>query len=191
MEGYTGTYRGRRVSVMGTGMGIPSASIYITELIRDFGVTTLVRIGSCGALHPDLQLRDLVVVTGAGTDSNVNRLRFGGLDFAAVPDFELTRALVETAERRGAPVRTGSVFTSDLFYHPRAEAFDLARRMGILAVEMESAGLFGAAAEFGARAAAILTVSDILTDGTRMTTEERRTSLDEMITITLETAVEV
>jgi len=192
MEGYTGEYRGRRVSVMGTGMGIPSASISVTELIEQYGVTTLIRIGSCGGIHPDLSMRDVVIASGASTDSNVNRLRFGGLDFAAVADFGLTRALVEAAEERGVPVRVGNIFSSDLFYHPMEGIFDLARRMGVLAAEMEAAGLFGIAAEHGVRAAAVMTVTDLIGgEGAEMSPEERQTSLDEMITVALEAALRV
>lgn len=196
MEGYTGEHRGRRVSVMGTGMGIPSASIYATELIREYGVGTLVRIGSCGAIQPDLSLRDLVVVTGASTNSNVNRLRFGGFDFAAVADFAVTRALVATAEERGVPVRVGSILSSDLFYLPSdTEVLALARRLGLLVVEMEAAGLFGVAAEHGVRAGAIVTVVDVpagilAAEGrpapTGLTPEERQISLEAMITIALD-----
>jgi purine-nucleoside phosphorylase len=189
MEGYTGTYRGRRVSVMGSGMGIPSILIYATELIREYGVTTLIRIGSCGGIHPDLALRDIVIASGASTDSNANRLRFGGFDFAAIADFELTRTLVEVAEERGAPVNVGNVLSSDQFYHPRPEVFEVAQRMGLLAAEMEAAGLYAVAAEHGVRAAAILTVSDILGSDEEMPSEDRQTSLDEMITIALESAV--
>lgn len=187
MEGYTGAFRGRRVSVMGTGMGIPSASIYATELIRFYGVETLIRIGSSRAIHPDLGLRDVVVVSGASTDSAVNRMRFGGMDFAAVADFGVTRALVEAAERRGTAVRVGPVFSSDLFYHPIPDVDDLARGVGLLAVEMEAAGLFGVAAEHGVRAGAILTVSDVIgAEGGGLTPQERESSLDEMAEITLE-----
>ena len=187
MEGYTGEYRGRRISVMGTGMGIPSASIYATELIEQYGVTRLIRIGSCGGLQPDLAIGDLVVASGASTDSNVNRLRFGGFDFAAVADFGLTRALVEAGEAGNTPVRVGSLLSSDLFYHPRDEIFRLASDMGILAVEMEAAGLFGVAAQYGARAAAIVTVSDLLEDESAgMSPEERETALDTMIGIALD-----
>jgi purine-nucleoside phosphorylase len=171
---------------MGTGMGMPSESIYATELIREYGAGTLIRIGSCGALRPGLALRDLIVVTGASTDSNINRLRFGGHDFAAVPDFGLTRALVEAAERRGVGVRTGTVLSSDAFYHPRPEILDLAGRLGMLAVEMEAAGLFGVAAEHGARAAAILTVSDTLPGDEHMNAAERESSLDGMAVVALE-----
>ncbi|MFV9673519.1 MAG: purine-nucleoside phosphorylase [Acidimicrobiia bacterium] len=189
MEGYTGTYRGRRVSVMGSGMGMPSILIYATELIREYGVTTLIRIGSCGGIHPDLSIRDIVIASGASTDSNANRLRFGGFDFAAIADFDLTRALVEVAEEREVSLRVGNVLSSDQFYHPQPEIFEVARRMGVLAVEMESAGLYAVAAEHGVRAAAILTVSDILDSDEAMPSEDRQVSLDEMITIALESAV--
>ncbi len=188
MEGYTGTYRGRRISVMGTGMGMPSILIYATELIRQYGVTSLIRIGSCGGLHPDLTMRDIVIASGASTDSNANRLRFGGFDFAAIADFGLTRELAKVAEEREAPVKVGNVLSSDQFYHPRPDVFEVAQRMGILAVEMEAAGLYAVAAEHGVRAAAILTVSDILGSDVEMSAEDRQTSLDEMITIALETA---
>jgi len=189
MEGFTGTFRRRRVSVMGTGMGIPSASIYVTELVRHYGVTTLIRIGSCGAIRPELRLRDLIVVTGASTDSNANRLRFGGFDFAAVPDFDLTRALMDAAAERAAPVHAGPVVSCDAFYHPRPEIFELGAGMGILAAEMEAAGLFGVAAQERVRAAAILTVSDLLPDGGHMSPAERESSLDEMIAVALEAAL--
>jgi purine-nucleoside phosphorylase len=189
MEGYTGTYRGRRVSVMGSGIGMPSILIYATELIRQYGVTTLIRIGSCGGLHPDLSIRDIVIASGASTDSNANRLRFGGFDFAAIADFELTRTLVDVAEERETSVKVGNVLSSDQFYHPQPELFDVAQRMGVLAVEMEAAGLYAVAAEHGVRAAAILTVSDIMGSDEAMPAEDRQTSLDEMITIALEAAI--
>jgi purine-nucleoside phosphorylase len=198
MEGYTGTYQGRRVSVMGTGMGIPSASIYATELIREYGVTTLIRIGTCGAIQPGLGMRELVVAAGASTVSNVNRLRFGGFDFAAVADFGVTRTLVEVAEERGVAVRVGNILSSDLFYlPPDTPVFALARRMGLLAVEMEAAGLFGVAAEHGARAGAILAVVDIPAAiaaiegkgvGVGLSADERQTALDELIIVALDAA---
>ena len=191
MEGYTGVYRGRRVSVMGSGMGMPSILIYATELIREYGVSSLIRIGSCGGLHPDMSIRDVVIASGASTDSNANRLRFGGFDFAAIADFDLTRGLVEVAEEREAAFTVGNVLSSDQFYHPRSDVFEVAQRMGILAVEMEAAGLYAAAAEHGVRAAAILTVSDILGSDVKMPAEDRQTSLDEMITIALEAASQI
>ncbi len=186
MLGFTGEHDGMAVSVMGTGMGIPSASIYGTELIREYGVRRLVRVGSCGAVGDRAQLRDVIVATGACTDSGVNRQRFGGMDFAATADFGLARAAVEAGEARGAAVRTGVVHSADLFYVPNPAVFDTLERMGVLAVEMEAAGLYGLAAEYGARALTIVTVSDIIGRDHKMTTEERETSLVEMIEIALD-----
>jgi purine-nucleoside phosphorylase len=189
MYGFTGTYRGRRVSVMGHGMGIPSLSIYATELVQTYGARVLIRVGSCGALHRDVKLRDVIVATGAGTDSKVNRLRMLDHDFPAVPDFTLARRAVEAAERRGRAVRAGPIFSSDLFYHPQAALNETLARMGILAVEMEVAGLYGIAAEKGVRALALLTVSDHIVTGEKLSPQERQTSFDEMIELALDVAV--
>ena len=188
MYGYTGTARGRRVSVMGHGMGIPSISIYATELIKFYGARVLIRVGSCGALHPSVKLRDVIVATGAGTDSNVNRMRLQGHDFPALADFTLARQAVEAADKRGRPARVGPVFTSDFFYAPGEERYVLHERMGMLAVEMEVAGLYGLAAEHGARALALLTVSDHLRSEEKLTAQERQTSFDEMIELALDVA---
>ena len=191
MEGYTGTYRGRRVSVLGTGMGIPSTLIYVTELIQSYGVTSLIRVGTAGGIATDLDLRDLVVVSGASTDSNANRVRFGGFDFAAIADFGLTRILVETAERRETTVRVGGIVSSDQFYHPRPEFLSLTRSMGILAVEMEAAGLFAAAAEHGVAAAAILAVTDMVEGDEGLSSAERERTLDELVSVALEATLEI
>ena len=191
MEGYTGTYRGRRVSVLGTGMGIPSTLIYVTELIQSYGVTSLIRVGTAGGIATDLDLRDLVVVSGASTDSNANRVRFGGFDFAAIADFGLTRILVETAERRETTVRVGGIVSSDQFYHPRPEFLSLTRSMGILAVEMEAAGLFAAAAEHGVAAAAILAVTDMVEGDEGLSSDERERTLDELVIVALEATLEI
>ncbi|MFY0580550.1 purine-nucleoside phosphorylase [Cystobacter fuscus] len=190
MFGYTGTHQGRRLSVMGHGMGIPSLSIYTTELIREYGVRVILRVGSCGALRQDVKLRDIIVATAAGTDSNVNRMRLGGHDFPAVADFMLARRAVEAAEKRGRPVRVGSVFTSDLFYTPEGELAKnaLYARMGMLAVEMEVAGLYGVAAEHGARALGLLTVSDHLLTREALSAADRQSSFDEMIELALDVA---
>jgi purine-nucleoside phosphorylase len=186
MLGFTGEHGGMAVSVMGTGMGIQSASIYCTELIRQYGVRRLVRVGSCGGIGNGPRLRDVIVATGASTDSGVNRQRFGGMDFPAVADFGLARAAVAAAEARGAAVRTGVVHSADLFYVPDAAVFATLERMGILAVEMEAAGLYGLAAEHGARALAIVTVTDLIGKEAKMSSEERETSLAEMIEIALD-----
>ncbi|MBA2336294.1 MAG: DeoD-type purine-nucleoside phosphorylase, partial [Acidimicrobiia bacterium] len=118
MFGYTGTYRDIAVSVMGSGMGIPSASIYAKELITEYGVTKLIRVGSAGGIAADVGLRDVVIAMGACTDSGVNRTRFRGLDYAAIADHGLLRRAVDAAEARGETVRVGNVFSADLFYHP-------------------------------------------------------------------------
>lgn len=188
MLGYTGTYRGTPVSVMGTGMGIPSASIYATELVREYGVTRLIRVGTCGAVRRDVAVRDVIIAVGASTDSGVNRRRFGGRDFAAVADFGLTRAAVEAAERLGTPVRVGTIFSSDLFYGPEDDLLADLDRMGILAVEMEAAGLYGIAAQEGVAALAICTVSDHIVTHEETTSEERQTAFTQMMEIALETA---
>ena len=191
MEGYTGTYRGRRVSVMGTGMGIPSTLIYTTELIREYGVTSLIRVGSAGGIARDLKVRDLVIAAGASTDSNTNRARFGGFDFAAIPDFGLTRLLVDVAEERQVTVRVGNIVSSDQFYHPRPDFIALARKMGILAAEMEAAGLFAVAAEHGVSAAAILAITDMIDGDEGLSSADREQTLNEMIEIALEAAVKI
>ncbi|MCP3168718.1 purine-nucleoside phosphorylase [Myxococcus qinghaiensis] len=191
MFGFTGTYQGRRVSVMGHGMGVPSISIYATELVKVYGARVLIRVGSCGALRPDVKLRDVIVATGAGTDSKVNRMRLLDHDFAAVPDFQLARWAMEAAERRNKAVRAGTVFTSDLFYHPQEQLTAALVRMGVLAIEMEVAGLYGVAAEFGARALALLTVSDHLQTGEALSPQDRQTSFDEMIELALDVALKV
>ncbi|MGZ3457926.1 MAG: purine-nucleoside phosphorylase [Archangium sp.] len=188
MLGFTGMARGRKVSVMGHGMGIPSISIYATELIRHYGARVLIRVGSCGALRQEVKLREVIVALAAGTDSNVNRMRLQGQDFPAVADFALARQATEAAEKRGKPVRVGSVFSSDLFYAPGGETYATHERMGMLAVEMEVAGLYGVAAECGARALALLTVSDHLRTHEALSPADRQTTFDEMIELALDVA---
>lgn len=190
MYGYTGAYRGRRVSVMAHGMGIPSCSIYATELIREYGVRCLIRVGSCGALAPDLGLRDVILALGASTDSKVNRARFLDHDFAAVADWGLLSAAAAAAAERGVKVRVGNVFSTDFFYPPEEQRLlDGLERMGILALEMECAGLYGLAAEHGARALGVLAVADHIRKGEHLSPAERQTTFDEMIAIALETAL--
>ncbi|OBU13159.1 purine-nucleoside phosphorylase [Morganella psychrotolerans] len=189
MLGFTGTYKGRRISVMGHGMGIPSCSIYAKELITEFGVKTIIRVGSCGAISPDVKLRDVVIAMGASTDSKVNRLRFKDNDFAAIADFGLVRNAVDAAEKAGIPARVGNIFSADLFYTPDPQMFDVMEKYGILGVEMEAAGIYGVAAEFGAKALTICTVSDHIRTGDNLPSDERQTSFNEMITIALESVL--
>ncbi|MEL6984008.1 MAG: purine-nucleoside phosphorylase [Actinomycetota bacterium] len=187
MLGFTGTYKGTPVSIQGSGMGVPSMQIYATELIQHFGVTSIVRVGSCGALQDDLELGEVVVALAAGTDSTVNQRRLEGRDFPAVADYGLLRAVVDQVEAKGLTPRVGSVFTSDFFYEPEgSDTFEILERYGFLAVEMEAAGLYGVAAEHGAKALTVATVSDQLKRGEHMSPEARQSSFDDMITVVLD-----
>ena len=186
MLGFTGTYKGKKVSVMGSGMGIPSCSIYATELIKDYGVKNLIRVGTCGAISRDIKVRDVVIGMGACTDSRVNRMRFKDKDFAAIADYELLTAVVNAANAQNIKVRVGNVFSADLFYSPEPDMFDVMEKMGVLGVEMEAAGLYGVAKEFGARALCVVTVSDHIRTGEVTTSEERQNTFNDMITMTLE-----
>ena len=171
---------------MGSGIGIPSAMLYATELIRDYGVRRLVRIGTCGGLADDVQLGELLLVQGASTDSSVNRLRFGGYDFAATASWALLSRVAAAAQAAGSAIRVGNVFTSDFFYHPDAGLTELLRRFGILALDMETAGLYGLASELGAEALAVLTVSDHLMREARMSAAERESGIDAMTRLVLD-----
>lgn len=189
MLGFTGSYRGMPVSVMGTGMGIPSASIYTTELVREYGVKKLIRVGSAGGLGDRIQLRDVLIAAGACTDSRVNRARYGGWDFAAVADFALVRAAVDAADALGVATKVGLVHSSDLFYDPTPDKFDILEKMGVLAVEMEAAGIYGVAAETGARALTIVTVSDHIRTGEETSSEEREKTFTDMMRIALDALI--
>ena len=189
MLGFTGSYKGQALSVMGHGIGIPSCSLYCTELINEFGVQRLMRVGSCGNVNKSVKLRDIIIAMGACTDSKVNRIRFRDHDFAAIADYRLLQSAVTIAEQRGLAVRVGNVFSSDLFYTPEQEVFEVMEKYNILGVEMETAGIYGLAAEFGVKALAICTVSDQIITGEKLTVEERQSSFKEMIELALETAV--
>jgi purine-nucleoside phosphorylase len=190
MLGYTGRYRGVEVSVQGTGMGMPSAAIYAHELISEYGVRTLVRVGSCGALAGSLGLRDVIAAIGSSTDSAMNRIRFDGLvDYAPVADFDLLRTAVDVAAGRGVPMRVGPVLATDAFYHPRPDLYEALAEHGLLAVEMETAALYTVAARSGARAVTILTVSDHLKTGEHLDAQDRERSFSQMAEIALDTAV--
>jgi purine-nucleoside phosphorylase len=190
MLGYTGRWSGVDVSVQGSGMGMPSASIYAHELFAEYGVKTLIRVGSCGALSTDLRLRDVVAAIGSSTDSNMNRIRFDGLiDYAPVADFGLLRTSVEAAERRGIQMHVGPILAADAFYTDRPDLYDRLADYGVLAVEMESAALYTIAARFKARALTVLTVSDHIKTGERTTAQEREQTFSRMVEIALDTIV--
>ncbi|GGK09404.1 purine nucleoside phosphorylase DeoD-type [Pilimelia anulata] len=190
MLGFTGRYRGEPVSVQGSGMGMPSAAIYARELLDEYGVTTILRVGSCGAIRDDLAVRDVVAASGSATDSQMNRVRFDGLvDYAPVADFGLLRAAVDAAAARGVALRVGPVFATDAFYSDRADLYGRLAAYGVLAVEMESAALYTEAARAGARALTLLTVSDHLPRGEHMTADERERSFTDMVAVALDAAL--
>jgi purine-nucleoside phosphorylase len=190
MLGYTGRWKGVEVSVQGSGMGMPSASIYTHELITEYGATTLIRVGSCGALVDELRLGDVLAAIGAATDSNMNRVRFDGLvDYAPVADFSLLRTAVELAEGRGTPIVVGPVLAADAFYTDRPDLYDSLADYGVLAVEMESAALYTIAARYRARALTVLTVSDHIKRGEKLSAQEREQGFSRMVEIGLDTAV--
>jgi purine-nucleoside phosphorylase len=189
MYGFTGTWQGRPVSVQGSGMGQPSMAIYVNELFADYAVQSVVRVGSCGALTERLAIRDVVIASGACTDSSMNRIAFEGLDYAPVADFGLLRGAVEAAERRQTPVHVGLLFSSDSFYPARPE---LSARMvgyGVLAVEMEASALYTLAAKHGRKALAICTVSDHVVTGEETTAAEREQTFGDMVEIALAAAL--
>ena len=184
MLGYTGTYEGKPVSVMGHGMGIPSIGIYSYELFNFYGVKTIIRVGSAGAYHPDLKLGDLVIAQGACTDSNYGA-QFGlPGTFAPIGDFDLLRAAAAACEQRGIHYMVGNILSSDVFYgeNPKTDSW---RKMGVLAVEMEAAALYMNAARSGNRALTICTISDHLLTGEEMPADERRTSFTNMMEVAL------
>lgn len=186
MLGFTGTYRGMPVSAMGTGMGIASASIYVTELIRFYGVKRLVRVGSAGGLTTDVPLRGIILASGACTDSSVNRARYGGWDFAATADYGLLSATAGAAAAADLDVHVGNVHSSDSFYNPVPNALEIWQSMNVLAVEMEAAGLYAIASAERARALAVLTVSDHLVSAEETTSDERERTFGDMITLALD-----
>lgn len=189
MLGFTGTWHGRPVSVQGSGMGQPSTAIYVTELFRDYDVQSIVRVGSCGALTERLALRDVVIASGACTNSGTNRITFDGLDYAPVADFGLLRAAVEAAERRGTDVSVGLVFATDSFYNERPELVARMAEYGVLAVDMESSALYTLAAKHGRRALTICTVSDQILTGEETSAAEREQGFGEMVEIALAAAL--
>jgi purine-nucleoside phosphorylase len=187
MYGFTGTWRGVPVSVQGTGMGVPSISIYVHELINTYNVQTLIRIGSCGALREDIHLRDVILAQGASTDSAINKLRFGGMDYAPLANFDLLQKAHNAAFEAGIRVKTGNILTSDTFYHDdQPNPYALWRKYGVLAVEMEAAALYTLAAGFGRKALAIVTVSDHLLTGEKLSPSEREQSFGDMVRLALE-----
>jgi len=190
MFGFTGTFRGQPVSIMGSGMGMPSISIYAHELFDYYGVKQIIRVGTCGGLLADMQVGDLVLASAASTDSAMNQQRFSGWDFAAGADFDLLRRVHEKAVQKGLKIRTGNVFASDWFYHPDEAFIDKVQKMGILALDMESAALYALAQQHGRRALTILSVSDVIPTGERASHETRQNAFGKVIDVVLEAVLE-
>lgn len=190
MNGYTGTYKGERISVQGTGMGVPTTSIYVNELIQEYDVKKLIRVGTCGAIQKDVHVRDVILGQGSTTDSNVNRMVFGEIDFAPLADFELLKNAYDLSNQKELNVHVGNIFTSDTFYRDDAKEINkLLAKYKVLAIEMETAILYTLAAKYGRQALAILTVSDHILTGEETTSDERQTSFHDMMEIALETAI--
>ncbi len=186
MLGYTGTYKGRKISVQGTGMGIPSISIYAHELIAEFGVKNLIRVGSAGAIKKEVEMRDVVIAMAASSNSSLNRNRFNGGDFAPTASFKLFDKAIKTARDLNIPFKAGNVLSSDLFYTDDPNDHEMWAAYNVLCVEMEAAGLYSIAAKHDVNALAILTISDSLITGDQTSAEERETTFNQMIKIALE-----
>lgn len=187
MYGYTGTYKGKRISVQGTGMGVPSALIYCHELINDYGVKNLLRVGSAGSYKKDINVRDIVIAMAASSNSGINKSRFSNSDFAPTVDFDLFMKAVLYAKENNISIKAGNILTTDQFYEDNVEDYKKWAEYGVLCVEMETAGLYTIAAKYNVKALSILTISDSLVTGKTTTSEEREGSFSKMIDIALNT----
>ncbi len=190
MLGYTGIYNGKPVSVQGTGMGVPSHSIYVNELIRDYQAKQLIRIGTCGSLQEGINVKEVVIAMAACTDSSMNKLLFGGMDYSPIADYGLLKKAMAFAEKNNIATRVGNVLTSDIFYFDDdlKNPYYVWMKYGVLAVEMETAALYTLAARLNVKALSILTVSDNIVTGQHATAEERQTAFTDMVKIALELA---
>jgi len=188
MYGYTGVYKGKRVSIQGTGMGIPSISIYLNELITNYKAKNLIRIGSCGSMQADIKIRDVILAMSASTDSHINKIRFNGMDYAPTANYNLLKRAHDIASEKDIALKIGSVLTSDTFYNDNPNSWKHWANYGILAVEMETAALYTLAAKFKVNALSILTVSDSLVTREETTSEERQKTFNQMVEVALELA---
>ena len=189
MYGFTGTYKGSKVSVQGSGMGIPSISIYTHELINNFGVKRLMRIGSCGSMQEHVKIRDIVFGMASSHDSGINDRRFPDMTYAPIADYTLLETAVNAARKKGYNFHVGNILSTDTFYNDDADLWKQWAAFGVLAVEMEGAALYTLASKFGAQALTMLTVSDHLVTGDQTTSEEREKTFTQMMEVALETAV--
>ena len=187
MYGFTGTYKGKKISVQGTGMGIPSISIYTNELIQSYGVKNLIRVGTCGGYSEKVKVRDLIIAMSASTDSNLNLVRFQGRTFAPTASFELLKPAYDIAVQKGLDPKVGSIYSSDVFYGDDNEDWKKWAKFGCLGVEMEAAALYTIAAKYGVNALALLTVSDHFVTGEVTSAEERQLTFTSMMEVALDT----
>lgn len=188
MFGYTGTYKGHKVSVQGTGMGVPSISIYVNELFKEYGVKTAIRVGSAGALTADINVRDIVIAMTASTDGSTNRHEMNNWDYAPAANFELLRDAAASAVKHGFVHHVGGIVTSDRFYATDTGPLMRIAEHGALAVEMETTALYTLAARYGRKALTVLTISDHLVTGAETTSHEREQTFGDMMTVALEAA---
>jgi len=185
MYGFTGRYQGKLISVQGTGMGVPSISIYLHELITQYQVRNLIRIGSCGAIQPDIKIRDIILAMSASTDSSLNKIRFNGNDYSPTACYELLKKAELIAQEKFLPVKVGTILTTDMFYHDDPDYWRLWSSYGVLAVEMETAALYTIAAKYKVKALSILTVSDSLVSREETSSAEREKTFTDMVEIAL------
>lgn len=185
MYGFTGRYQGKLISVQGTGMGVPSISIYLHELITQYQVRNLIRIGSCGAIQPDIKIRDIILAMSASTDSSLNKIRFNGNDYSPTVCYELLKKAELIAQEKFLPVKVGTILTTDMFYHDDPDYWRLWASYGVLAVEMETAALYTIAAKYKVKALSILTVSDNLVSREETSSAEREKTFTDMVEIAL------
>ncbi len=189
MLGFTGTFQGKQISVQGTGMGIPSALIYCHELINDYGVKNLIRVGSAGSYQKNIKLRDIVIAMAASSTSGINNTRFVNCDYSPTADFDLFLKAALYAKENNIPIKAGNVLSSDQFYEDDFNSFKKWADFGVLCVEMETAGLYTIAAKFNVKAFAILTISDSLITGETISADDRESSFSKMIEIALNTLI--
>lgn len=189
MLGYTGVYKGERISVQGTGMGLPSLSIYVNELIKEYDVKTLVRVGSCGSMQPDIHVRDIILAMSSSTNSSMNKNRFKGMDFAPTADFKLFSKCLDVAKSMDLDIKAGNVLSSDSFYTDDPNEWKMWAEFNVMAVEMESSALYTLAAKYNVSALTILTVSDSLVTWEETTSEEREKTFTKMMELALNTVI--
>jgi purine-nucleoside phosphorylase len=185
MLGYTGEFKGKRISIQGSGMGIPSAMIYYHELINDYDVKRIIRVGTAGSYQKDVNLRDVVLALSASTNSGINNAIFNDVNYAPTANFDLLMKAVTYTKENNIPIKVGNVLSSDLYYEHDPRAYKKWAEYGVKCVEMEAAGLYSIAAKFNIEALAILTISDSLVTGEKCSFEERERTFEEMVKIAL------